>query len=170
MARELVCEALARNKPGLSTPRRVKVGRRPQQQQRPTSSETIHIFPYFTAPNDTHEQQMLEYYVREVLNPYMVKHGMIAAGEEGRWTAHDLRRTATTTITRAKPDGRPRYTTDETSWLLSHKAPGQGVTRIYDRYDRYDLKQEMAFHLDAQIRKAIAAPPVVVPLRRVAAA
>jgi integrase len=64
-----------------------------------------------------------------------------------RWTPHDLRRTAATTL------DREGYSLEQIGALLAHTR--KGVTAIYARWDKFDLKREMALVLDRSLRETL---------------
>jgi integrase len=66
-----------------------------------------------------------------------------------RWTPHDLRRTAATILDDQK------YSLEEIGALLAHTR--KGVTAVYARSDKRDLKREMATVLERAIEAAAAA-------------
>ncbi len=53
-----------------------------------------------------------------------------------RWTPHDLRRTAATIL------DREGYSLEQIGALLAHTR--KGVTAVYARWDKFDLRREMA--------------------------
>jgi integrase len=64
-----------------------------------------------------------------------------------RWTPHDLRRTAATTL------DREGYSLEQIGALLAHTR--KGVTAIYARWDKFDLKREMATVLERSLRETL---------------
>jgi integrase len=76
----------------------------------------------------------------------------------GRWTIHDLRRTARSLMTRAgvSPDHAER--------ALGHVIGG--VRGVYDRHAYFEEKREAFEALAAQIQRVLDPRPNVVPMRR----
>jgi integrase len=68
-----------------------------------------------------------------------------------RWTPHDLRRTAATILDREK------YSLEQIGALLAHTR--KGVTAVYARSDKFDLKREMAMVVERSIREMLAGEP-----------
>jgi len=64
-----------------------------------------------------------------------------------RWTPHDLRRTAATIL------DREGYSLEQIGTLLAHTR--KGVTAIYARWDKFDLKREMATALERSLRETL---------------
>lgn len=64
-----------------------------------------------------------------------------------RWTPHDLRRTAATIL------DREGYSLEQIGTLLAHTR--KGVTAIYARWDKFDLKREMALVLERSLRETL---------------
>jgi integrase len=64
-----------------------------------------------------------------------------------RWTPHDLRRTAATILDRSG------YSLEQIGALLAHTR--KGVTAVYARWDKFDLKREMAFVLERSLRETL---------------
>jgi integrase len=72
----------------------------------------------------------------------------IAAGlEMERWTPHDLRRTAATTLDKAG------YSLEQIGVLLAHTR--KGVTAIYARWDKFALRREMAMVVERSLRETL---------------
>jgi integrase len=67
---------------------------------------------------------------------------------ENDWTCHDLRRTATTGMTKMH-DGKPRVTRFLTDRVTNHSDSGVGA--IYDRYDYLDEKRDALTRWDARL-------------------
>jgi integrase len=65
-----------------------------------------------------------------------------------RWTPHDLRRTAATILD--KQD----YSLEQIGALLAHTR--KGVTAIYARWDKFDLRREMAMAIERSLRETLA--------------
>lgn len=68
-----------------------------------------------------------------------------------RCTPHDLRRTAATIL------DREGYLLEETGTLLAHDR--QGVTAIYARWEKFDLKREMAMEIERSLRATLDGEP-----------
>jgi integrase len=61
---------------------------------------------------------------------------IVAKLKMARWTPHDLRRTAATIL------DREGYSLEQIGALLAHTR--KGVTAVYARWDKFDLRREMA--------------------------
>jgi integrase len=68
-----------------------------------------------------------------------------------RWTPHDLRRTAATILDRAG------YSLEQIGALLAHTR--KGVTAVYARWDKFDLRREMAIVIERSLRETLADRP-----------
>jgi len=66
-----------------------------------------------------------------------------------RWTPHDLRRTAATIL------DRKGYSLDNIGHLLAHSR--KGITKVYARWEHFDLKRKMATVLEQQLREILQA-------------
>jgi integrase len=77
-----------------------------------------------------------------------------------RWTPHDLRRSAATIL---DCEG---YSLEQIGALLAHDR--KGVTRIYARWDKFDLRRQMALAIERSLRETLSANPEAVPVRAVA--
>jgi integrase len=64
-----------------------------------------------------------------------------------RWTPHDLRRTAATIL------DRKGYSLDNIGHLLAHSR--KGITKVYARWEHFDLKRRMATVLAQQLREIL---------------
>jgi integrase len=64
-----------------------------------------------------------------------------------RWTPHDLRRTAATILDRAG------YSLEQIGALLAHTR--KGVTAVYARWDKFDLRREMAAVVERSLRETL---------------
>ena len=64
-----------------------------------------------------------------------------------RWTPHDLRRTAATILDRAG------YSLEQIGALLAHTR--KGVTAVYARWDKFDLRREMATAVERSLRETL---------------
>ena len=71
-----------------------------------------------------------------------------------RWTPHDLRRTAATILDRAG------YSLEQIGALLAHTR--KGVTAVYARWDKFDLRREMALVVERELNRILATPPAKV--------
>jgi integrase len=67
------------------------------------------------------------------------------------WTPHDLRRTAATILDRAK------YSLEEIGAILAHTR--KGVTAVYARWDKFDLRREMAMVIERSLRETLTEAP-----------
>jgi integrase len=70
-----------------------------------------------------------------------------------RWTPHDLRRTAATILDRAG------YSLEQIGALLAHTR--KGVTAVYARWDKFDLRREMAMVIERSLRETLGGEPAV---------
>src|SRR5215831_3497253 len=81
---------------------------------------------------------------------------IVAALKMERWTPHDLRRTAATILDRAG------YSLEQIGALLAHTR--KGVTAVYARWDKFDLRREMAMVIEQSLRETLTesseAPPL----------
>lgn len=68
-----------------------------------------------------------------------------------RWTPHDLRRTAATILDRAG------YSLEQIGALLAHTR--KGVTAVYARWDKFDLRREMAMVIERSLRETLTEGP-----------
>ena len=68
------------------------------------------------------------------------------------WTCHDLRRTATTGMTKMN-DGKPRVTRFLTDRITNHTDSGIGA--IYDRYNYLDEKRDALTRWDARVAEIV---------------
>ena len=68
-----------------------------------------------------------------------------------RWTPHDLRRTAATTLDKAG------YSLEQIGSLLAHTR--KGVTAIYARWDKFALRREMAMVVERALLETLAEHP-----------
>lgn len=68
-----------------------------------------------------------------------------------RWTPHDLRRTAATILDRAG------YSLEEIGALLAHTR--KGVTAVYARWDKFDLRRELAMVIERSLRETLTDTP-----------
>jgi integrase len=73
-----------------------------------------------------------------------------------RWTPHDLRRTAATILDRAG------YSLEEIGALLAHTR--KGVTAVYARWDKFDLRRELAMVIERSLRETLTETPEPVQL------
>jgi integrase len=67
-----------------------------------------------------------------------------------KWTPHDLRRTSATILDKSG------YSLEQIGALLAHTR--KGVTAVYARWDKFDLRREMAMVIDRALRKALDTP------------
>jgi integrase len=65
-----------------------------------------------------------------------------------RWTPHDLRRTAATILDKSG------YSLEQIGAILAHSR--KGVTAIYARWDKFDLRREMAMVIERSLRETLA--------------
>jgi integrase len=79
-----------------------------------------------------------------------------------RWTPHDLRRTAATIL------DRKGYSLEQIGALLAHTR--KGVTAVYARWDRFDLRREMAMVIEQSLRETLSDEPQAATARSAAAA
>jgi hypothetical protein len=90
-----------------------------------------------------------------LLRPYLADHATAPLFALQRnalheaWTPHDLRRTAATIL------DREGYSLEQIGALLAHTR--KGVTAVYARWDKFDLKREMAMVLERSLRDTLAA-------------
>jgi integrase len=77
-----------------------------------------------------------------------------------RWTPHDLRRTAATILDRSG------YSLEQIGALLAHTR--KGVTAIYARWDKFDLRREMALAIERSLRQTLDNNPEAVPIKTAA--
>jgi integrase len=84
-------------------------------------------------------------HLHEVAQRIVAKLGM------ERWTPHDLRRTAATIL------DREGYSLEQIGALLAHTR--KGVTAVYARWDKFDLRREMAAVIERFIRDTLADTP-----------
>ena len=68
-----------------------------------------------------------------------------------RWTPHDLRRTSATILDRAG------YSLEQIGALLAHTRAG--VTAVYARWDKFDLRREMATAVEQSLRETLGGEP-----------
>jgi integrase len=68
-----------------------------------------------------------------------------------RWTPHDLRRTAATILDRSG------YSLEQIGAILAHTR--KGVTAVYARWDKFDLRREMAMVIEQSLRETLAETP-----------
>jgi integrase len=68
-----------------------------------------------------------------------------------RWTPHDLRRTAATILDRAG------YSLEQIGALLAHTR--KGVTAVYARWDKFNLRREMATAVEQSLRETLDSEP-----------
>jgi integrase len=68
-----------------------------------------------------------------------------------RWTPHDLRRTAATIL------DREGYSLEQIGALLAHTR--KGVTAVYARWDKFDLRREMAMVIERSLRETLDGEP-----------
>jgi integrase len=64
-----------------------------------------------------------------------------------RWTPHDLRRTAATIL------DQQGFSLEQIGSLLAHNR--RGVTRIYARWDGFDLRRKMAMTIELVLRETL---------------
>jgi integrase len=64
-----------------------------------------------------------------------------------RWTPHDLRRTAATIL------DREGYSLEQIGALLAHTR--KGVTAVYARWDKFDLRREMAMVIEQSLHETL---------------
>ncbi len=67
------------------------------------------------------------------------------------WTPHDLRRTAATIL------DREGYSLEQIGALLAHTR--KGVTAVYARWDKFDLRREMATVIERSLRETLDGEP-----------
>jgi integrase len=78
--------------------------------------------------------------------------GRIVAGlAMERWTPHDLRRTAGTILDRSG------YSLEQIGALLAHTR--KGVTAVYARWDKFDLRREMTMVVERSLRETLDGEP-----------
>jgi integrase len=77
-----------------------------------------------------------------------------------RWTPHDLRRTAATILDRAG------YSLEQIGALLAHTR--KGVTAVYARWDKFDIRREMSIVIERSLREILAGEPTA-PVKTAAA-
>ena len=65
--------------------------------------------------------------------------------------AHDLRRTAATILDRSG------YSLEQIGAILAHTR--KGVTSIYARWDKFDLRREMATVIEQSLRETLSETP-----------
>jgi len=63
------------------------------------------------------------------------------------WTPHDLRRTAATIL------DREGYSLEQIGALLAHTR--KGVTAVYARWDKFDLRRKMAMEIERSLRETL---------------
>ena len=71
--------------------------------------------------------------------------------EMQRWTPHDLRRTAATILDRSG------YSLEQIGAILAHTR--KGVTAVYARWDKFDLRREMASVIEQSLRETLTETP-----------
>jgi integrase len=76
---------------------------------------------------------------------------IVAGLEMERWTPHDLRRTAATIL------DREGYSLEQIGALLAHTR--KGVTAVYARWSRFDLRREMALVIERSLREILDGQP-----------
>jgi integrase len=77
---------------------------------------------------------------------------LIVAGlKMERWTPHDLRRTAATIL------DQERYSLEQIGAMLAHTR--KGVTAVYARSDKFDLRREMATVVERSLRETLDGEP-----------
>jgi integrase len=67
-----------------------------------------------------------------------------------RWTPHDLRRTAATILDKSG------YSLEQIGALLAHTR--KGVTAVYARWDKFELRREMAMVIERALRETLDTP------------
>jgi integrase len=85
------------------------------------------------------------YYLDHAAKLIVVRLGM------AHWTPHDLRRTAATILDRAG------YSLEQIGALLAHTR--KGVTAVYARWDKFDLRREMATVVEQSLRETLDCAP-----------
>jgi integrase len=68
-----------------------------------------------------------------------------------RWTPHDLRRTAATILDKSS------YSLEQIGAILAHTR--KGVTAVYARWDKFDLRREMAMVIERSLRQTLTETP-----------
>jgi integrase len=68
-----------------------------------------------------------------------------------RWTPHDLRRTAATILDKSG------YSLEQIGAILAHTR--KGVTAVYARWDKFDLRREMAMAIERSLRETLNETP-----------
>jgi integrase len=108
------------------------------------------IRPHLKADPAARLFEFPRYYLHAAAKLIVAKLGM------ERWTPHDLRRTAATIL---DEEG---YSLEKIGALLAHER--KGVTKIYARFDKFDLRRELAMTVERSLRKTLdsAAPTAVV--------
>jgi integrase len=76
---------------------------------------------------------------------------LVAKLEMQRWTPHDLRRTAATILDKSG------YPLEQIGAILAHTR--KGVTKIYARWGKFDLRREMAMVIERSLRETLAEEP-----------
>jgi integrase len=82
---------------------------------------------------------------------------IVAGLKMQRWRPHDLRRTAATILDRSG------YSLEQIGALLAHTR--KGVTAVYARWDKFDLRREMAMVIERSLRETLTEAPQVGPQR-----
>ena len=100
---------------------------------------------------DLHDDQL-----HESARRIVAKLGML------RWTPHDLRRSAATIL------DRKGYSLEQIGALLAHTS--KGVTAVYARWDKFDLRREMAMVVEQSLRETLSDEPQAATARSAAAA
>jgi integrase len=76
------------------------------------------------------------------------------------WRPHDLRRTAATILDKAG------YSLEQIGALLAHTR--KGVTAVYARWDKFELRREMAMVIERSLRETLDNNPEAVPIKTAA--
>jgi integrase len=103
------------------------------------------IRPHLKSDADAPLFDLPRYYLDHAAKLIVDKLGM------ARWTPHDLRRTAATIL-----DGED-YSLEQIGALLAHTR--KGVTAVYARSDKFDLRREMAMTIERSLRETLAGQP-----------
>ena len=91
---------------------------------------------------------------------YEAAHRIIAELGMSHWTLHDLRRTAATILDKVA------YSLEQIGALLAHTR--KSVTTIYGRWDKFNLRREMAMVVEQALRETLADKLAVTTVRTAA--
>ena len=103
------------------------------------------IRPHLKTDPDAQLFDMPRHYLYHAAKLIVVQLGM------NRWTPHDLRRTTATILDRSG------YSLEQIGAILAHTR--KGVTSIYARWDKFELRREMATVIEQSLRETLSKTP-----------